>query len=161
MFNRGKAKEDSYTSGMRVPICLKIISWFLIIVSVFQISLASLLASGISYLGDNSGRLILFGLLSLSSELHFAVYMFIMGGIALFCGIGLLRKNKLAWWVTLIYSIYYLSDGILLLKVHYVSGLSGCVIDILIILCLLWKKQTYNRFVADGGQREETNDSLP
>ena len=128
----------------KIPIDVRIVAYFLYAIGFIQLVLSILLITGIGRLGDNHTRRVLFGIILLSSELDFTIYMLCLSFVHLLCGWGLIRKCKFIWWFTLIFQINYIIDGVFLFEQHKLVALIGLGIDIAIITWLCFRRQLYN-----------------
>jgi len=137
------AHSEAGSCRAKVPVDIRILAYFLYAVGFFQLACSVSLITGVGRLGGNEMRRVFFGIVLLSTELDFAIYMFCMGFAHLLCAWELIRINKFGWWFTMIFSLYELIDAVFLFPKHKLVASIGIVIGIVIITWLWFRRQFY------------------
>ena len=130
-------------SAKKMFLDVRIVKWFLFVVASFLFFVSGLLLTGLSDIAENYQRFVLFGILSLTSNLSFGIYFFCTGIISVVCGYGISKGFKFGWWCLLVYSIYHFSDILLVFYHHQVNAIIGICIDLGLITWLIYRKRLY------------------
>jgi hypothetical protein len=136
--------KENFSCINKSPLDVRIVSYFIFAVSLLMLVCSALLITGIGRLGPRQIQQVFFGTISLSSGLSFAIYMICTGFLKLLCAWGLLRCIKSAWWLMFIYCLYEIVDMIFLYSYDELNASVGLIINIVIIVWLIFRRQLYN-----------------
>ena len=143
MINQNDVEKVVQMLPKKMPLDVRIVKWFLFVVSFISFCIGLLLLSGLSHISSTDHRVILFGILSLTSGLSFGIYYSCMGFMAFFCGYWLSKRAKLGWWCLFIESMYNSSDALLIFSHHKLSVLIGISINLGLIIWLFYRRRLY------------------
>lgn len=144
MLNQNEMKFASIPSHRKMPLDVRIVAWLLVISAFMHFFITLLLLIGIAHSPSDYNRPVLFGTLSLGSDLSSGIYSSLLGGASLVSAYSLVRGHKFGWWFVLIFSIYNIYDALLLLSCYPTGATIGICISFGIIGWLVYRRRLYN-----------------
>jgi len=102
-----------------LPLDAKIAGWLIFCYAIMILLFGVILTVGLGHLNGYRSRPILFGLLTVTSDLGNGVYALLLGFATLAGGFGLIKGRKYGWWIMFVVSIYCILDG------YHVQAIKG------------------------------------
>jgi hypothetical protein len=142
------ANQDSETpkeavKARKLPLDAKIVGWLLFCDAIILLLIGVVLIAGIGHFTGNSRRSLLFGLLTITSELSHGVYVLFLGFVMFAGGLGLIQGRKYGWWIMLVSSLYCILDNYLAQADEGVYPMWGLYILSVITAWLLLRSKVY------------------
>jgi lysylphosphatidylglycerol synthetase-like protein (DUF2156 family) len=119
----------------RPPLDVRIVAYLLYSLAFWRVGLAILLASGVAKPAES--HRVLFSSLPASSPLSHGVYWFLIGLCYFICAWGLMRRVTLAWWFTVLFSLYESTDTVFMLSKYHHYAVDRLV-GTMVFLAWLW-----------------------
>lgn len=120
-----------------------IVGGFLIIMSLLFLAIGVILLARIGSFFQIERRQIIFGLILISTEKDFGLYYLFLAVMTAVSGYTIITGYRLGWWLALTFSIYHLSDSILILLQYPHQSLISICIDIIIVIWLILRRKLY------------------
>ena len=133
----------AFTKTRKLPLDAKIVGWLVFCDAIIVMLIGLALITGIGHLTSNSKRSLLFGLLTITSELSHGVYTLFLGFAIFAGGLGLIQGRKYGWWIMLVSSLYCILDNYLLQVHKDIYPMWGLYMLSVIIAWLLLRSKVY------------------
>lgn len=127
----------------KMPLDARIVGWLVLTSAFIGFLCVGLLVIGLAHNPSDYHRPVLFGTVSLTSDLSLGIHTFLSGLVCLISGYGLIKGHKFGWWLTLILSIDNISDSLLIFSDYRITASIGIYISIGIIIWLVWRRGFY------------------
>lgn len=133
---------SSVPSGRdRTPLDLLVVACLLFAVSLLCMAFGLLLVSGVARPLTPFPQF--YGLAPIRSGRIYSIFMFCAGAGHLFCAWGLMRHMKLAWWFSLVFYFYLLTEWLFLLLMDS-GGAISVGMYVAVILWLWFRRDLFN-----------------
>lgn len=140
---------DAETNGCAViphrnktPLDVRLVAYFFYFVALAHVPLGILFCSGVTKLVGSYP--VLFGFVVVAKEMAAGVYKLLTGLCWLYCGWGLIRGIRFAWWFAVIFSVYYLIDEALQFPRSPRDFAIGAAIQISLVAWLWFRREFYS-----------------
>ncbi|MBW8042299.1 MAG: hypothetical protein FVQ85_20185 [Planctomycetes bacterium] len=144
MLNHNEVKLVAPLPSKNMPLDAKIVGWFIFYTAFISLLIGVLLVSGIGrFTSSESSRNILFGTITISSELSHGIYIICISFLHFVCGYGVAKGYKFSWWLMLIPSLSVICDWIMMLPDHQTGALICICINLGIIAWLIYRRKFY------------------
>lgn len=144
-----ESKIKKWNDNQKVSWDIRAIGWLYYLIGAVLLVLSFLLLSGFGKIPSDENRLILMGMISLTSEVSYGIHNLCMGIIALICGYGIIRRFKFVWWLMLIYSINGISDSLFVISLYPMTAIISICLSIGIIFWLIYRRKFYGIGLSD------------
>lgn len=128
----------------RMPLDVRIIAWIIVASAIISIFSIVLLLCGLIRFPSGYSRPILFGLISLDSNLSLGIYSSVTAALDLICAYGLIRGQAYAWWLILILYLCGLADTLLIYFEAPITATLSLCMTVAIIVWLVYRRGLYN-----------------
>jgi len=143
MLDQNESKLTVTPARKKMPLDVRIVAWLGLISAVVAFLFVGLLISGLAHIPSGHHRPILFGIISLASDLSLGIHTFWVGAGSLICAYGLIRGFKFGWWLTFIFSINGICDSLLIFSDAQVVATISICFSLGIITWLLYRRRLY------------------
>ena len=127
----------------KTPWDVRIVAFFLFFVTLAHVPLGVLFCARVVKLVGSYP--VLFGTVVVADELWAGVYKLLTGVCWFYCGWGLMRGRKCAWWFAVVFFVYYLTDEALQFPRSPRDFAIGAAIQISLLAWLWFRKDYYLR----------------
>ena len=141
--NQDREIPEETAKTRKLPLDAKIVGWLVFCDAIIFLLIGAVLITGIGHFTSDSRRSLVFGLLTITSELSHGVYTLFLGFAMLAGGLGLIRGRKYGWWIMLATSVYCILDNFLVQVNEGVYPMWGLYILSVIIAWLLLRSKVY------------------
>jgi hypothetical protein len=143
MLDNNEVKLSASFPDKNIPLDARIIGWFVFYTAFISFFIGVLLLSGLSHFTSSESRIILFGTITLGSEMSHGIYISCISFINLVCGYGVAKGYKFGWWLMLISSSIFICDWIMMFPDHQTVALICICINLGIIAWLFYRRIFY------------------
>ena len=126
----------------KAPLDVRIVVWLLVVGTIMELLIGSLLVLGIGHSPPNHHTKIFWGLV-VPSDLFLGVYTFAHAVTGLIGAYGLARLSKFGWWFVFFLDIYGMSDAYFRSQEYPVTVTIGICLGLATIVWLIYRRQLY------------------
>jgi hypothetical protein len=136
----------------RPPLDVRIVAYFSYFWGFFTLVVSLLLGAGLAKPASDAPWRVFFGTTVLANGTTQGIYVFCTSCCTLFCAWGLMRRVKLAWWLTVLCSMYYWAEAAVsapgLFSQYPVNTAIGAAISISEFAWLWYRRELYGVHLA-------------
>ena len=135
------ADKGTFSPRRKPPLDVRVVAYYLYLLGFLNLALALLLGSGIAKpVGPVS---ILAGTIQITGGLTLSLYVLCTGVWDLVCAWGLVRRAEFAWWLSLMFQIYWSIEWVVTHAKYPLAAEICIAINTAIVVWLLFRRRLY------------------